>query len=299
MPPIRLGTRGSLLARSQSALVAAEIRRRRPDLQIQSIVVKTTGDKITDRPLYEAGGKGLFVKELEQALLAGEIDFAVHSCKDIPVTMPLLDSSDLIIAAIPARADPRDVLISPHSTIDALPPHCVIGAGSLRRRCQLLAHRPDLRIQSIRGNIDTRVKKLRAGDFAATILAYAGLIRAGLFDPSLMHPLSLEEMLPAPGQGALALQCRKDDARTREVLAELDDPTSRAAVDAERSVVAALNCDCHSPIAVHARIEDQTLHLRAALGQRDGDPPVRSAGADSPLADSAAAIAAVVRQLST
>jgi hydroxymethylbilane synthase len=155
-----------------------------------------------------------------------------------------------------------------------------------------------LRIQSIRGNIDTRVKKLRAGDFAATILAYAGLIRAGLFDPSLMHPLSLEEMLPAPGQGALALQCRKDDANTRQVLAGLDDPTSRAAVDAERSVVAALNCDCHSPIAVHARIEDQTLHLRALLGQRDGDPPVRSASSDSPLADSAAAIAAVVRKLS-
>jgi hydroxymethylbilane synthase len=299
MPPIRLGTRGSLLARSQSALVAAEIRRRRPDLQIQSIVVKTTGDKITDRPLYEAGGKGLFVKELEQALLAGEIDFAVHSCKDIPVTMPLVDSSDLIIAAIPERADPRDVLISPHATIDELPHNSVIGAGSLRRRCQLLARRADLRIQSIRGNIDTRVKKLRAGDFAATILAYAGLIRAGLFDPMLMHPLSLEEMLPAPGQGALALQCRKDDANTRQVLAELDDPASRVAVDAERAVVAALNCDCHSPIAVHARIENQTLHLRAALGRRDGDPPVRSASADFPLANSAEAVYAVVRQLST
>ncbi|MGD0388941.1 MAG: hydroxymethylbilane synthase [Tepidisphaeraceae bacterium] len=298
MPPIRLGTRGSLLARSQSALIAAEIRRRRPDLQIQSIVIKTTGDKITDRPLYEAGGKGLFVKELEQALLAGEIDFAVHSCKDIPVTMPLVDSSDLIIAAIPERADPRDVLISPHATIDELPLDSVIGAGSLRRRCQLLAHRADLRIQPIRGNIDTRVKKLRAGDFAATILAYAGLIRAGLFDPSLMHPLSLEEMLPAPGQGALALQCRKDDTRTREVLAELDDPISRTAVDAERAVVAALNCDCHSPIAVHARIETQALHLRALLGQRDGDPPVKSASADSPLSNPSAAIDAVVRQLS-
>ncbi|MGA2441421.1 MAG: hydroxymethylbilane synthase [Tepidisphaeraceae bacterium] len=298
MPPIRLGTRGSLLARSQSALVAAEIRRRRPDLQIQSIIIKTTGDKIADRPLYDAGGKGLFVKELEQALLAGEIDFAVHSCKDIPVTMPLLDSSGLIIAAIPERADPRDVLISPHATIDELPLNSVIGAGSLRRRCQLLAHRADLRIQSIRGNIDTRIKKLRAGDFAATILAYAGLIRAGLFDPSFMHRLSLEEMLPAPGQGALALQCRKDDANTRQVLAELDDPTSRAAVEAERSVVAALNCDCHSPIAVHARIENQTLHLRAALGQRDGDPPVKSAGANSSLANSAEAVDAVVRQLS-
>ncbi|MGD0767501.1 MAG: hydroxymethylbilane synthase [Tepidisphaeraceae bacterium] len=298
MPPIRLGTRGSLLARSQSALVAAEIRRRRPDLQIQSIIIKTTGDKIADRPLYDAGGKGLFVKELEQALLAGEIDFAVHSCKDIPVTMPLLDSSDLIIAAIPERADPRDVLISAQAaTIDQLPANSVIGAGSLRRRCQLLAHRPDLRIQLIRGNIDTRIKKLRAGDFAATILAYAGLIRAGLFDPSFMHPLSLEEMLPAPGQGALALQCRKDDANTRQILAELDDSTSRAAVDAERSVVAALNCDCHSPIAVHARIENQTLHLRAALGQRDGEPPVKFARSESPPANSSDAVDAVVRQL--
>jgi hydroxymethylbilane synthase len=297
MPTIRLGTRGSLLARSQSALVADEIRRRQPDLQIQSIVIKTTGDKIADRPLYEAGGKGLFVKELEQALLAGEIDFAVHSCKDLPVTMPLVDPSELIIAAVPARADPRDVLISPHATIDELPLDSVIGAGSLRRRCQLLAHRADLRIQSIRGNIDTRIKKLRAGEFAATILAYAGLIRAGLFDPSLMHPLSLEEMLPAPGQGALALQCRKDDVRTREILAELDDPASRAAVDAERAVVAALNCDCHSPIAVHARIENQTLHLRAALGQRDGEPPVKFARSESLPANSANAVDAVVRQL--
>ena len=299
MPIIRLGTRPSLLARSQSAMVAGEIRRRRPEVQIQTILIKTTGDQIADRPLYEAGGKGLFVKELERALLAGKIDFAVHSCKDVPVTMPMVDQSDLMIAAIGARADPRDVLICGHAdSIDRLPINCVIAAGSLRRRCQLLSRRSDLRIQGIRGNIDTRMKKLRAGEFAATILALAGLRRAGLFDPALMHPLPLDEMLPAPGQGALALQCRKDDKAVREILGELDDPPSRAAVEAERAVVAALHCDCHSPIGVYAAIEGQTLHLRAVLGQRDGNPPVRMAHSDFPLAESSAAVEAVVRQLS-
>jgi hydroxymethylbilane synthase len=290
MPVLRLGTRSSLLAQSQSAAVAREIQRLHPDIQIKTILIKTTGDQITDRPLHEAGGKGLFVKELEQALLAGQIDFAVHSCKDLPVTMPLVDQSDLILAAIPVRLDPRDVLICHDATtISQLPRGAVVATASLRRRCQLLARRPDLRIQNVRGNIDTRVKKLRAGEFDAMILAFAGLTRAALFDPSLMHPLSMEEMLPAPGQGALALQCRRSDQTTRDILQSLDDPPSRVAVDAERAIVAALNGDCHSPIAALATIDNQTLGLRAVIGHRDGNPPI--------IAAQGSAISTVIAQL--
>ncbi|HEX4054158.1 MAG TPA: hydroxymethylbilane synthase [Tepidisphaeraceae bacterium] len=298
MALIRLGTRGSLLARSQSAIVAGEIQRIHPDIQVQTIIINTTGDQITDRPLYEAGGKGLFVKELEQALLAGQIDFAVHSCKDLPVTMPLVDQSDLILAAIPARLDSRDVLICRHAAaIRQLPPGAAVATGSLRRRCQLLACRSDLRIQAVRGNIDTRIKKLRAGEFDAMVLAMAGITRAELFDSSLMHPLSPDEILCAPGQGALALQCRRDDAWTREILRILDDPLSRMAIEAERAVVAALHGDCHSPIAALARIDGQTLHLRAVVGRRDGNPPVISARSLSPTSQSREVVAAVVEQL--
>jgi len=298
MPVIRLGTRGSLLARSQAALIAAEIQQRFK-LEVQTILITTTGDKILDRPLYDSGGKGLFVREIEQALLSSQIDFAVHSCKDVPVTTPLVDQSDLIIAAIPKRLDPRDVLISPHgSTIDELPKGCIVGTSSLRRQCQLLHRRPDLQIKPIRGNIDTRIKKLSNNEFAATILALAGLTRASLFDESQMYPIPPEEMLPAPGQGALALQCRRNDQHIRDILAQLDDPHSRIAVEAERSVVAALNCDCHSPIAVLARIENQTFHLRAALGQRDGQPPIHYANSQAPIAIRAGTIAEVVRLLS-
>ncbi|MGD0463479.1 MAG: hydroxymethylbilane synthase [Tepidisphaeraceae bacterium] len=298
MSIIRLGTRGSLLARSQSAIVASEIQRGHPDIEVRTILIKTTGDQITDRALHEAGGKGLFVKELEQALLAEQIDFAVHSCKDLPVTMPLVDQSNLIIAAIPARADPRDVLICRDATtIEQLPPKALVATGSPRRRCQLLARRDDLRIQSVRGNIDTRIKKLRAGEFDAMVLAMAGISRAELFDASLMHPLSPDEMLPAPGQGALALQCRRSDPTTRGILGKLDDAASRMAVEAERAVVAALHGDCHSPIAAWATIDNQTLQLRAVVGHRDGNPPVISARSQAPVGQSRDAVADVLEQL--
>jgi hydroxymethylbilane synthase len=298
MSVIRLGTRGSLLARSQSAIVVAELQRLRPDIEVRTIIIKTTGDQITNRPLYEAGGKGLFVKELEQALLAEEIDFAVHSCKDLPVTMPLVDQANLMIAAIPARLDPRDVLICRDAaTIDQLPKNARVATGSLRRRCQLLAWRNDLQIQSVRGNIDTRIKKLRAGEFDAMVLAMAGVIRAELFDPSLMHPLSADEILPAPGQGALALQCRRNDHATRTLLESLDDLASRVAVDAERAIVAALDGDCHSPIAAWATIDGQMLHLRAVIGHRDGNPPVISARSQAPAMQRENAVTAVVERL--
>jgi len=205
---LRLGTRGSTLALAQSNLIIDSLKRLHPTLRIDITTFKTSGDQIADRPLHELGGKGLFVRELEQALLDRKVDFVVHSFKDVPVTMPLVEQTNLIIAAVPPREDVRDVLISTRGTsIKELPPNAKIGTGSLRRRCQLLALRPDLKIENIRGNIDTRIRKLQSGDFDAIILALAGLKRANLFDATFMHPIPLDDFLPDAGQGALAIQC--------------------------------------------------------------------------------------------
>lgn len=278
---IRLGTRGSLLARTQSQLVADALQAAHRGLSVDLKIVKTTGDQIIDRPLHEVGGKGLFTKELELALLAGEIDFAVHSFKDMPVTMPLVAQEDLIVAAVPTRADPRDVLISQVArTIDELPNSARVGTGSLRRRCQLLDRRPDLRIESIRGNIDTRLRKLRDGEFDAVILASAGLARTNLFDPSVMSLIPEEALLPAPGQGALALQCRRDDSRSRELLVSLNEETTSLCVRAERALVNDLHGDCLSPIAALATIDNSRLRLRGTIGARHGAPPVLRGEAD-------------------
>ncbi len=186
---------------AQSQLVANDLRSRFPGLRVELIIFKTTGDQISDRPLHEFGGKGLFTKELEQALLNRQVDFVVHSFKDVPVTMPLVATDNLVIAATPLREDPRDVLVSRGGSrsLADLPQGARVGTGSLRRRCQILAIRPDLRVEGLRGNIDTRIRKLRDGDYDAVILATAGVIRAGLFDPASMSPL--DELLSAPGQG--------------------------------------------------------------------------------------------------
>jgi hydroxymethylbilane synthase len=299
-PPtvLRLGTRGSLLARTQSQLVANALEKAHDGLHVELVVLRTTGDQITDRPLHAFGGKGLFTKELEQALLADEIDFAVHSSKDVPVTMPLVDQSRLVIAAVPEREDSRDVLASSvPQRVEELPQGARVGTGSLRRRCQLLAIRPDLKVESIRGNIDTRLRKLREGQYDAVVLAAAGLKRTGLFEDSSMSMVDSGPMLPAPGQGALALQCRKDDARTRELLAALNDPDTADCVNAERAVVAALEGDCHSPIAALATLADGIMQLRAAVGARDGEPPVLRAAAAAPRDQAARAVAAVMESL--
>lgn len=282
---LRLGSRGSLLARTQSQLVADALQQRHPGLAVPLEIVKTSGDQITERPLHEFGGKGLFTKELEQALLDGRIDFAVHSFKDVPVTMPLVDTSELVFAAVPVREDPRDVLawreVSAGRTIASLPARARVGTGSLRRRCQLLDLRPDLLIEPIRGNIDTRLRKLREGQFDAIVLALAGVRRAALFDSAHMEPID-DEVLCAPGQGALALQCRRDDARTRELLGALNDEASALCVEAERGIVLGLHGDCHSPIAARATVDGKTLRLKAAVGARDGDPPVIRADSKGP-----------------
>ena len=286
MQILRLGTRGSLLALAQGRLVAEQLQQHHRDLRVEMTVLRTSGDQITERPLQEVGGKGLFVKELEQALLAGQIDFAVHSLKDVPVTMPLVDQSNLTIAAVSPREDPRDVIVSPNGAdLKSLPAGARVGTGSLRRRCQLLSLRPDLMIEPVRGNIDTRLRKLRDGDFDAVILARAGLCRAGLLDPSITREIDPAELLPAPGQGALALQCRRDDAATRERLSVLNDPTTESCVTAERELVRLLEGDCHSPIAALAQIQGERMDLRAAVGAAGGSPPVIRADSAGPAAD--------------
>jgi hydroxymethylbilane synthase len=266
---VRLGTRGSLLARMQSEWVAAELRRLKPGVQIELTILKTTGDRVNDRPLHDIGGKGLFTKELEQALLNNDIDFAVHSYKDVPVTMPLVDVSDLVIVSVPAREDARDVLVAaPHiRSIDDLHGGSKVGTGSLRRQCQLLNHRPDLTIVPIRGNIDTRLRKQRDGEVDAVILAAAGLIRANLFDAATMIAIPIEKMIPAAAQGALALQCRAADETTRQLLKLMNDPATKSCTDIERAVIQMLNADCHSPIGVYARMIDiENVEVRISIG---------------------------------
>jgi hydroxymethylbilane synthase len=282
----------------QSQWVADALEKAHPNLKVELILIKTTGDRITDRPLHEAGGKGLFTKELEQALLAGEVDLAVHSYKDVPVTMPLVEQANLIIAAVPPREDPRDVLISPTAkTIAQLPQNAKVGTGSLRRRCQLLAARPDLTIELIRGNIDTRLRKLHEGQYDAILLAYAGLRRSALFDGTDMTALEPEEILPAAGQGALALQCRRDDAATRQLLAPLHSPNDALCVELERAVVQALEGDCHSPIATLATLTDNQLILRAAIGKHGGDPPLLHAAAHGSADNPSALLQSLIANL--
>jgi hydroxymethylbilane synthase len=282
----------------QSQHVATALEQLHPTVRVELVLIKTTGDVITDRPLHDAGGKGLFTKEIELALLRDEIDFAVHSYKDVPVTMPLVDTSDLIMAATPDREDPRDVLISPHAkSIHDLPPNAKVGTGSLRRRCQLLDFRPDLDVQLIRGNVDTRLRKLRDGQYHAILLAHAGLRRSALFDAHDMTLLDADDFLPAAGQGALALQCRRADTPTRDLLAALHDLRTETCVNLERSVVQALDGDCHSPIAALATLDDDQLTLRAAVGKAGGSPPLLRASATGPAIHPTALLQTVIADL--
>lgn len=296
---LRLGTRGSRLARTQSLWVAEQLTTRNPNLEIELVICTTTGDKVQDKPLYNFGGKGCFTKELEEWILDGRVDFAVHSFKDVPVTMPLTDVSQLCIAAIPRREDPRDVLVAKtRTTIEELPYGAKVGTGSLRRRCQLLALRPDLNVQLIRGNIDTRLAKLEHGDFDAVVLALAGLRRCGLNDREHMCAIPVDQMLPAAAQGALALQCRDNDDRAKHILASLHDPMTALCVDIEREIIEFLEGDCHSPIAALAKVNDQHLHVKAVVGARGGSLPIVKAECTANYCHPIEAIDQIVRQLS-
>lgn len=284
---IRLGTRGSPLALAQTELVCRALAGAEPELAapgaLAPVVIRTTGDKVTDRPLAELGGKGLFCKELEAALMARQIDLAVHSVKDLPTWLP----DGLVLAAILPREDPRDVLIArAPGGLEGLPRQAVVGSASLRRQAQLLARRPDLRVVNLRGNVGTRLRKVEDGEIDATLLALAGLKRLGLA-PAGAVVLPPEVMLPAVGQGAIGIECRADDAPLRALLAALDDPPSSACVRAERALLAALDGSCHTPIAGHATCADGDLRLRALIARADGSRCLRSERR-GPIADGAA-----------
>ena len=309
---LRLGTRGSMLALTQSRQVADELEKLHADLQVELIIIKTTGDIITDKPLHEEGGKGLFTKEIEIALLRSEVDFAVHSYKDVPVTMPLVsvpaDFAGLVIAATPTREDCRDVLAfgafqSPEAASNKTTPMSLmeiptglrIGTGSLRRACQIRHHRPDLQILPIRGNIDTRLRKLHDKEFDAVVLAMAGLHRTRLFDENQMCLIEPDFMVPASCQGALALQCRADDQRTKFLLNAVHDADTELCVNAEREIIAGFNGDCKSPIGALATLTGDEFHLRVFAGSTDGLSPALSHFQSGKKADSKVIIGMVLQ----
>jgi hydroxymethylbilane synthase len=273
-----LGTRPSQLARRQTELVAAALRDAWPGITIEIRVYVTHGDRDVQRPLPEIGGKGLFTAEIEAALRRGEIDLAVHSLKDLPIE----DSRDLIIGAVPVRASAHDVLVSRHGLpLESLPPRPRIGTSSRRRAAQLLAVRPDARVVPLRGNLDTRLRKALSEDYDAIVLAAAGVARLEL-EAAITQPLPLEIMLPAPAQGALAVQCRANDAATLQRLQPLHDPATWAAVTAERAFLNGLGGGCAAPVAAYAepRALDGSIRLwlRGLVASLDGRQMVRVEG---------------------
>ncbi len=263
---IRIGTRGSRLALRQTEAVVAALKQRFPGRRFEVHTLRTTGDRQTQEPLDQIGGVGVFVKELESALLAGEIDIAVHSLKDVPTAMP----EGLIIAAVPGREDPRDALVSRSGAkLADLPPEARIGTGSARRACQLRALRRDIAVTGIRGNVDTRLRKVEAGEVDAVVMAAAALARMGWLDKAA-EVLSFDLMLPAPGQGALAVEIRSDDEAVREMAAAIDDGDYHRAVTAERAFLARLGGGCSVPIAALGEIDGGRLRLRGLVGDMEG-----------------------------
>jgi hydroxymethylbilane synthase len=268
---ISIGTRSSPLALYQAGHIKERLERLGPGLEVRLVKIKTTGDKITDVPLARVGGKGLFVKEIEEALLDGRIDLAVHSMKDVPAVLP----PGLHLSVIPEREDPRDALIGRGGVRFAdLPVGSVVGTSSLRRQAQLRSRRPDLKIEPLRGNLDTRLRKLENGTFAAIVLAAAGLKRLGLTE-KVTEYLEPEVSLPAIGQGALGLECRREDERINALLSPLDHPDTHACVKAERALLARLEGGCQVPIAGHARLDGDRMTLEGLVASVAGDRVVR------------------------
>jgi len=276
---IRIGSRGSLLARWQAEHVAALLRARGQESVIQ--IITTTGDRVQDRRLDSVGGKGAFLKEIEEAMLAGEVDLAVHSLKDVPTALP----EGLRLCAILKRADARDALVSLGAARFAdLEAGSTIGTTSLRRQCQVRALRPDLQVADLRGNVDTRLSKMKDGRCDAIILALAGLERLGRAGEAT-EVLDPETFVPAPGQGAIALECRRDDPAVAASALALDDAATAREVAAERALLQALGGGCNVPLGAHAVTEGRELRLSAFVGRADGSSLVRGErrGAD-PLA---------------
>ena len=256
----------------QSQHVAAELRRLYPHCDVSILGLTTQGDRIVDRPLAEVGGKGLFVKELEAALEEGRADLAVHSAKDVPMLLP----EGFCLAAVTAREDARDCLVSNGSaSLETLGPGSIVGTSSLRREAQLRERYPDLAVKPLRGNLDTRLAKLDRGECQALVLAAAGLKRLGLAS-RIRAMLEPEQSLPAPGQGALAIECREDNEILRGHVAPLDDPATSACVRAERAVSRALSGDCRLPLAAYALADAAQIHLRGLVALPDGSKAVRA-----------------------
>ncbi|MFT6397801.1 MAG: hydroxymethylbilane synthase [Bradymonadia bacterium] len=285
MSLIRIGTRGSQLALWQANHIADRLRAVREGTEVELVVIKTTGDKITDRPLALVGGKGLFVKEIEEALLADGVDLAVHSLKDMPTEQP----EGLELSCYPGRAEPFDALCArePIRSVADLPQNARIGTGSLRRQVQLQAVRPDLEMVGIRGNVPTRLKKrFEAENVDAVVLAAAGLRRLGLWEDGFLE-LTPPDVLPAPAQGILALETRLGDARLKPYLSALDDFDARLAALAERGALRAIGGDCHTPFAAFATRDGDYMTVTARLYAEDGK--MQEARQSGPVEDGAAA----------
>jgi len=273
---IIFATRPSALARWQTNHVIRLLQAAHPGLEYDERIITTKGDRVIDHPLPEIGGKGLFTGELENAVLSGEVHAAVHSLKDLPVE----DTAGIVVAAIPAREAAYDVLVSANGTTLAnLSAGARVGTCSIRRTAQLLALRPDLNILPLRGNVDTRLRKLMDGEYDAIILAYAGLVRLGLQE-RITETFPLNMMLPAPGQGALAVQCRVDDAETLNLLAAIHDPLTAASVYAERAFLAGLGGGCSLPVAAFAEKNNGSIILTGAVISADGKQAIRLSAVD-------------------
>lgn len=267
-----LGSRGSKLALIQTEWVKDHIKFFRSDIDFHVKRISTTGDKITDVALAKVGGKGLFTKEIENELAAGIIDLAVHSMKDLPTTLP----DGLTIGAVPLREDPRDVLVSRDDmTLSDLPEGAVVGTCSLRRKAQLLAARPDLRVTDLRGNLDTRLRKIEEGKYDAAVLACAGIRRLGKREV-ISHIIDIETIVPAVGQGALCIEIRENNPFVEEMLIPLNHKETEIAIRAERALMAKLEGGCQVPVGGHAQMEEGLLTLRGIVASLDGEKLVRA-----------------------
>ncbi len=263
---IKIGSRGSPLALWQANWIKDQLESLHPEIPVEIVVIKTSGDKIQNVPLAKIGGKGLFVKEIEEAMLRKEVDFAVHSMKDMPIKFPFA----LCIAAVTKRENPFDALIARgNKKLDELPRGAKVGTGSLRRMSQLLHYRPDLSLVPLRGNLETRIKKLETEGLDAIILAAAGLIRMG-WDDKITEMISPEILLPAMGQGAVGIEARKHDVDNQILLADMDDEDTHLALDAERAVVTQLEGGCNVPIGAFATIEKDQMTLKGLVASLDG-----------------------------
>jgi hydroxymethylbilane synthase len=264
-------TRPSALARWQTQYVISELKAQWPDLTCRELIITTKGDRVLDKPLPQIGGKGLFTYELELAILEGRVDAAVHSLKDLPTD----DALGLIVDIYPQRADVRDVWICPQGySLNDLPAGSIVGTSSTRRTAQLLAYRPDLKVEPIRGNVDTRIRKAVDGQYDAIILAAAGVNRLGL-DEHITHYLSFDVMMPAPGQGALGIQYRAGDTQTQRFLKAIDHTSTRLAVTAERAFLAALGGGCSLPLGAYASVDGDTIQLQGVITAPDGSRVLR------------------------